>query len=130
MVVGALDSADGLVEAQRIDDAVAHESVDLDALIVGGEHLLFRTLQVKDTIVQENDRLDEGYLEMQAGIGDEPASGNRLAEAQHKRLFRLQHDEGGAGENDQDDDSDADQNEALSIEDQFAVGDAGHVERF
>ena len=59
LVVGADDAVDGLIEAQRIDDAIADEAVDLEALIVGGEHFQIRALDIENAIVEDHDVFDQ-----------------------------------------------------------------------
>ena len=51
--VGALDRADRLVEAQRIDDAVAREGVDHEPLLVGGDDFLRRRFEIEDALVDQ-----------------------------------------------------------------------------
>ena len=89
LVVGAEHAVDRLIELQRIDNAVADEAVDLEALVVGGEHFEIRALDVEDAVVEGDDVLDQRELEVQARLGDEAAAGDRLAEAQHERLLGL-----------------------------------------
>jgi hypothetical protein len=115
LIVGTFDCADRLVEAQRIDDPVAHKRVDFDTLIVGSEHFLFWAFQIENTVVEENDGLDERYLEVQARFGDEPASGDRLAETQNQRLLCLLHLESGAADDDQHHNRDADEHKCESV---------------
>lgn len=58
-------------------------------------------LDVENAIVEEDHILDEGNFEMQAGLGDEPAAGDRLAESQHQRLLGLGDGEQRAARRDQ-----------------------------
>ena len=75
LVVGARDAAHGLVEFQRVGDAIAHEGVHFEPLVVGGENLLLRQFEIEDALVHINDGFDQRPFEMQAGFGDEAASG-------------------------------------------------------
>ena len=84
--VGALDRADGLVEAQRLLDAIAREGIDHEALLVGGDHLLRRVFQIEDALVDPDHAVDQRHLEVQAGLGHDA---DRLAEPDHQRLLRL-----------------------------------------
>ena len=87
---------DGLIEAQGIDDAIAQEAIHLETLIVGGEHLEIGAFGKEDAIVEIDDVLDERQLEVQAGLGDEAAPRDGLAEAQHDGLLCLSDGEDGA----------------------------------
>ena len=89
LVVGAVRRLHRLVELQQVDDAVAQERVDLDARVVGGQHLLVRRFQVEDLVRRQDHVLDQRQLEVQPRIGDEAAAADRLAEAQHQRLLGL-----------------------------------------
>ena len=89
LVVGAGDAADGLVEFERVDDAVAHEGVHLQPLVVGGENFLLRRFQIENAVVDIDHRFHEGQLEMQTRFSDEAALRHRLAEPQQQRLFGL-----------------------------------------
>ena len=51
--------ADRLVEAQRIGDPVAREGVDHEPLLVGGDDLLRRVLEVEDALVDLDDGVDQ-----------------------------------------------------------------------
>ena len=83
----------GLVEFQRVGDAVAHEGVHLQPLVVGRQHFLLRQFQIEDAIVDQDHGFDPGQLEVNARLGDEAG---RLAEAQDQRLLGLAHlEEGG-----------------------------------
>ena len=50
--------ADRLVEAQRIDDAVAREGVDHEPLLVGGDDLLRGQVEIEDAPVEIDHVLD------------------------------------------------------------------------
>ena len=65
--VGALDRADGLVEPQRLLDAVARERVDHEPLLVGGDHLLRRVLQIEDALVDPITLSISGILKFRPG---------------------------------------------------------------
>ena len=49
--------AHGLIEQQRIGDAIAREGIDDDALLVGRRHLLRRGIEIEDALVEVVDRL-------------------------------------------------------------------------
>ena len=83
--VGAARVEDRLIEQQRIGDAVAHEGVDLEALIVGHQHFLALVVEREDALVDIDDRVDKRPLEIEARRVDEVAHG--LAEPQDERLF-------------------------------------------
>ena len=93
LVVAALNGANRLIEAQRIDDFVTQERVHLDAAVIGGEHFLLRRLKIKNAVIEINHVLDKWRLEVQARRGDERALADRLAEPEHERLFGLMNDE-------------------------------------
>jgi hypothetical protein len=57
------------VHAQRIDDPVAGEGVDLQPLLVGGEHLLVVHPDRLDALVDPDDLLEEGDARGEAGAG-------------------------------------------------------------
>src|SRR6195256_2824041 len=48
--VCALDRADGLVEAQRVMDAIAGEGIDHEPLLIGRDHLLGRILEIENAL--------------------------------------------------------------------------------
>ena len=73
-------------------------------MIVIGEDFLLRRLEVEKALVENDDALDEGDLEMQAGVRHALAARNRIAEAQHDRLLGLRHGEHGAVHRQQSDD--------------------------
>src|SRR5262245_4472387 len=81
--IRAVDSADGLVEFERLLDPVAGEGVDHQPLLVGGDHLLRRVFEVEDALVDADDAVDQRDLGMQSGLGDYPY---RLAQPNHQRL--------------------------------------------
>ena len=83
--VGAAGVEDGLIKQQRIGDAVAHEGVDLQALIVGHQHFLALVVERENALVDIDHRIDERPLEIEARRVDEVA--HRLAEPQDQRLF-------------------------------------------
>ena len=84
--VRAIDGADGLVEFQRVLDAVARERIDHQALLVGGDHLLRRVLEIEDALVDIDDAVDQRDLGMQSRLGDHA---HRLAQPHHQRLAGL-----------------------------------------
>jgi len=88
--VGGLDRTDALVKPQCILDAVARESVDHQPLLVGSDHLLRWIFEIEDALVDRDHRVDEGRLEMQAGLG---RNIDRLAEPHHQGLLGLLHGE-------------------------------------
>ena len=85
--IGALDRADGLVELQRIVDAIAREGIDHEPLLVGGDHFLRRIFEIENALVDIDDAVDQRHFEVQARLGDRRS--DRLAEAHHQRLPRL-----------------------------------------
>jgi hypothetical protein len=56
------DRAQRLVEAQRVLDAVPSKGVNHQPLLVGGYHFLGRRLQIENTFVEIDDRVDERCL--------------------------------------------------------------------
>ena len=80
---------DRLIEFQRIDDAVADEAVDLQPLIVGGEHFEIWAFDVEDAVVEADDVFDQRKFEMQPGLRDQTAPRDGLAEAQDEGLLGL-----------------------------------------
>ena len=85
-VAGPVLVAHGLIHAQRIDDAVAGEGVDLEPLLVGGDHLLGRHVEIEDPGVEIGHLLQEGDLPVQAWLFDHAL---RIAVLHHERLFGL-----------------------------------------
>ena len=81
LCVGALHVEHGLIKQQRVGDAIAHESVDLKALIVGHQDFLSLVFERKDAFVDIYDIVDKRHLHVEARSADEVAYG--LAEAQH-----------------------------------------------
>ncbi len=82
--------ADGLVEQQRVGDAIAGVGVDDEPLLVRGDDLFRRRLDIEQAFVESDDVLDERPFDVQAGgFHDLP----RLSELQHQRLFGLVDDE-------------------------------------
>ena len=69
-----------------IGDAVARKGVDHEALLVGGDHLLRRGVDVEDALVEIFDVLDERDLVVEPGVLDLAL---RLAEFEHQRLLGL-----------------------------------------
>ena len=65
--VRRLDRSDGLVEAQRVLDAVARERVDHETLLVGGDDFLRRILEVEDALVDADHRVDQRPLKLRPG---------------------------------------------------------------
>jgi hypothetical protein len=90
--VGAARVEDRLIKQQRIGDTVAHEGVDLQALIVGHQHFLTFVVKRQNTLVDIDSRVDEGHLEVEARRANEIP--DRLPEAQHQRLLGRVDDEG------------------------------------
>ena len=88
--IGPGHTVDALVEAQRIDDPVARESVNDEPLLVGGDHLLLRQFEIEDTLVDRHDIFNEGHLEIEPRRGDRRPG--YAAKAEHERLLRLLHD--------------------------------------
>ena len=81
---------------------VAHEGVDLQALIVGHQHFLALVVEREDALVDIDDRVDERPLEIEARRVDEVA--HRLAEPQDERLFgRIDDERRHRRDNDRDD---------------------------
>ena len=98
--VGGLDRADALVEAQRVLDAIAGESVDHQPLLVRGDDFLRRIFQIENALVDRDHGVDERRLEVQAGFGDDA---HGLAEPDHQHLFGLRDREDRAVADDDDD---------------------------
>jgi hypothetical protein len=78
--------AHGLVEQQRIGNAPTGKGVNNKTLLVRGDHLLRRRVEIEQALVEERDVLDERNLEIQTGLGHEPL---RLAELENERLLGL-----------------------------------------
>ena len=92
-LLGRVDVADRLVEFQRVRDPVASEGIDHETLLVGGDDLLHGRIEVEDAVVEIHHVVRDRHLPVQAGpLDDVP----RVAEAEHERLLRLVHGEGGA----------------------------------
>ncbi len=85
-----LRRADGLVEAQRVGDAVAGEGVHHDPPLVAKDHLLALRVEVEQAAVEGNHRLDEGHLHVQPRVPHHP---DRLAELGDQHLLGLMHGE-------------------------------------
>ena len=68
-----------MVEQQRIGDAVAHEGVDFEPLVLSDQHFLSLIVELEDALVDVDDRVDEGHARVQPRLADEVA--HRLAEA-------------------------------------------------
>lgn len=104
--------ADRLEEFERIDDAVARKRIDDETLLVRGDHLLGRHVELEHAAIEEGDVLDERNLEVEARLPDHAL---RLAELQHQRLCRLVHRENGARADDEgDDEGDRDADERVA----------------
>src|SRR5262249_30625244 len=102
----ALDRADRLIEPERILDAVAREGVDHQALLIGGDQLLRRRLEVEDALVDVYDAVDKRVFDVQAGIGNDA---DRIAQLDHDCQFPLVHGEQRAvAHDDQQQDQDGD----------------------
>ena len=81
---------------------VAHEGVDLQALIVGHQHFLALVVERENALVDIDNRVDKRPLEIEARRVDEVA--HRLAEPQDERLFgRIDDERRHRGKNDGDD---------------------------
>ena len=75
LTIRSLDGADGLIESQRIDDPVAQEGVDIEPVVVRGQHLLLGRLDVENAIVEEDDVFDERKFDVKPRLCDEAAPG-------------------------------------------------------
>ena len=103
---------DRLQEAQRIDDAVAGEGIDVDALLVRQDHFLGIRVEIEDALVELDHVLDKGNLEVEPGFADDP---HGFAELQDDDLLALVDGKKRAGRDDaEDDDDDADDGEGHS----------------
>ena len=100
-VLGALQTANGLIEAQRVDDPVACEGIDHEPLAVLGDDFLRGRIEVQDALVDIDDVLDDRQLPVQPRLRDD---GTRIAELKDDRLLCHADSEGGQIEPDQDDD--------------------------
>src|SRR5215510_3562349 len=67
-------------------NAVPSECVNHQPLLVGSYHFLGRRLQIENTFVEVDNRVDEWRLDVQTGLADHS---DRLAKADHQRLLRL-----------------------------------------
>ena len=97
-LIAALHGANTLVEAHRIDDAIAGEGVDHQTLLVRRDQLLRIEVEIENALVEIFDVLDQRDLEIEARLDD---GAPHLTELQHERLRRRRHDEGRAGDDDQ-----------------------------
>ena len=68
LVVGPLDGPTVWIEFERIDDVIAHEGVDQNALVIRRQNLLLRRFQIENAVVEIDDGLDEGDLGLQPGL--------------------------------------------------------------
>src|SRR3984893_885623 len=84
--IGALDIADGLIETQRIGNAIASEGVNYESPLIGSEDFLGRILQIEDAVVDGDDSVDNWNLHMKARLGNDPGW---IAQANHQRLSGL-----------------------------------------
>ena len=82
--------ADRLVVEQRVGDAVAGERVDHEALLVGGDHLLRRSVEIEQAAVEDAHLLHERDFGVEPRRGDLPLE---LAELEDERLLALLHGE-------------------------------------
>ena len=78
MRVGAPRVADRLIKQERVSNAVAHEGVDLETLIVGDQHFLALVVEGENALVDIDYVIDKRPLEIEARRVDEVA--HRLAE--------------------------------------------------
>ncbi len=96
-----------------VRDAPAGESVHGDVELVASRHFGVRTIPFEDAFFDTVDLLDEGFLEMQAGLvfrGVRIDGGTHgFSELGDEHLFGLVHGIGAAGE---DDDGDGQRNES------------------
>ena len=75
-----------LEKAQRVGNAVPGEAVDVQAALVRKDDLLARGVEVEQAVVEVEDGLHEGDLNVQAGFLDDA---DRLAELGDEHLLRL-----------------------------------------
>ena len=96
--------ADGLIELERIDDAVAREGIDheplaglagagIEFVLARRDHLLGRRFDVENAFVDIDHAVDERHFHVQSRFGDDA---HRIAEAHHQRLPGLVDGEEGA----------------------------------
>jgi len=90
--VGVLDIVDRLIEAQRVGDPVACESIDFQVLAVGRQDRLHRQVKVEHPLIDIVDVLDQRHLEVEARLGEDLA---HRPEAQDERLLGLMNREHG-----------------------------------
>ena len=50
-----------LIEQQRVGDAVAHEGVDFEPLVLRDQHFLALVVEGEDALVDIDDRVDERH---------------------------------------------------------------------
>ena len=99
-----------MIEQQRVLDAVAHEGVDFEPLVVGDQNFLALVVEGEDALVDIDHVVDDRQLGVQAGGFDEIADG--LSEAQHQRLFgRIDGEEHRRRQPDERDEDDGDEDE-------------------
>jgi len=104
-----VDRAGADIHAQRVDDAVASEGIDLQSLLVGRGHLAALHVDVEDALVDPHQIVEEWKAPVEAGaVRAELLAGailvedvDRLAETGDNRLARLGHDDDRVEENDQ-----------------------------
>ena len=84
--IGAFDHADGLIELQRVGDAIAREGIDHQPLLVGGDDLLRGVFEIENALVDGDDAVEQRELEVQARLGD---GADRLAQPHHQHLVGL-----------------------------------------
>ena len=68
--------ADGLIEQQRVGDAVARVGVDDQPLLVGDDDLLRRRLEIEHAVVVIARRSDDGQLDAAGRARRSPGSGS------------------------------------------------------
>ena len=90
---------------------IAHEGVDLQALIVGHQHFLALVVESENALVDIDNRVDKWPLEIEARRVDEVAHG--LAEPQDQSLFGRIDDKGRHRDKNDSDDSDRGENNAV-----------------
>src|SRR5215472_12116855 len=89
-------SADGgfgthrLIEQQRIGNAVPRIGIDDEPFLIRNDDFLGWRLEIEKPVLVINDVLDEGPLDLEAGVANDPP---RLAKLQDQRLLGLIDDE-------------------------------------
>src|SRR5262249_7028787 len=78
-----LNAADGLVETQRIGDAIASKRINHETPLIGREDFLGCVLEIKDAVVDRDNGVDNRVLHVKTRLGDDP---HRFAEANNQRL--------------------------------------------